>query len=450
MGDTQKEIVGVQGLGFVGFVMSIVLANAHGKEYDVLGFEINKSLIDNINKGTLPIKSTDPLVEKFYQNSLKKNNFRATSDPKLYSLCDTIVVDINLDVQKSDNFVNDQNYDVDLTSFKRGIKSIGEHCKENALILVETTVPPGTCEKIVKPIIFEELTKRGLGIDHIKIGHSYERVMPGPNYVHSIINFHRAYSGIDKKSEKATKKFLETFIDTNSAKLQRLGSTTASETAKVLENSYRAMNIAFIDEWTKFSENAGINLFEIIETIRIRPTHQNIMYPGFGVGGYCLTKDPLLASWSSKTFFNHKRLYQSENAVRVNDLMPLHTFTKIVEEGFNNPKILVLGISYLKNIGDLRYAPFLKIESKLKELTETLHVYDPLIEKTEYPSVDLEFILNDMYDVVLIGCPHDCFFDDAIIEKVLSNNIKATVVDPFNCLTSKEIINKKIVIGNGQ
>ena len=127
--------------------------------------------------------------------------------------------------------------------------------------------------------------------------------------------------------------------------------------AKVLENSYRAMNIAFIVEWSRFAEEAGVNFYEIIDAIRMRPTHKNIMYPGIGVGGYCLTKDPLLASWSRKNLFNGSgNLEQSEMGVRINDNMPSYAFDFMKRafkiNSLNKKNILLLGVSYRSDVGD--------------------------------------------------------------------------------------------------
>jgi UDP-N-acetyl-D-mannosaminuronate dehydrogenase len=128
--------------------------------------------------------------------------------------------------------------------------------------------------------------------------------MPGPEYIESIRSFPRVYSGIDARSAGDIEPFLKTIIDTEACELTRLENTNATEMAKVLENSYRAMNIAFAVEWSRFAEEAGVNLYEIVNAIRIRKTHSNLMYPGIGVGGYCLTKDPLLASWAITTDTN--------------------------------------------------------------------------------------------------------------------------------------------------
>ena len=180
-------------------------------------------------------------------------------------------------------------------------------CKEEVLILVETTVPPGTCKNIVYPILQKKFKERGLSTNLLKVAHSYERVMPGPDYINSIRNYPRVYSGINEKSANAAESFLKTIIDTSICELTRLESTTATEMAKVLENSYRASNIAFAVEWSRFAEEAGVNLWEVVNAIRVRKTHSNLMYPGIGVGGYCLTKDPLLASWARMNFLNNQR-----------------------------------------------------------------------------------------------------------------------------------------------
>ena len=137
-------------------------------------------------------------------------------------------------------------------------------------MLVETTVPPGTCEQIIKPIMQEEFEKRNLSFQDFGIGHSYERVMPGPEYVDSIKSFPRVYSGINEESANRTEVFLRTIIDTSKCDLTRLEHTNATEMAKVLENSYRATNIAFAVEWSRFAEEAGVDMYEIVNAIRVR------------------------------------------------------------------------------------------------------------------------------------------------------------------------------------
>jgi UDP-N-acetyl-D-glucosamine dehydrogenase len=156
---------------------------------------------------------------------------------------------------------------------------------------------------------------------------SYERVMPGRDYFRSIIDFWRVYAGSTPHAAEVCAAFLSKVIHVDRYPLTRLHSTTASETGKLLENSYRALNIAFIEEWGRFAEAVGVDLFEVIDAVRMRPTHSNMRQPGFGVGGYCLTKDPLLAGIAARDLFRRSDISFtfSQQAVGVNDRMPLRT-----------------------------------------------------------------------------------------------------------------------------
>jgi UDP-N-acetyl-D-glucosamine dehydrogenase len=437
-----KKVV-VQGLGFVGAVMALVVANSE-TEYVVIGVDLpsNNDLIDKLNNGIFPISSTDPKVIDYYKKALKKGNFRATSDPNAYADADVVIVDINLDVQKGLADKNGNDYQVDLSGFKRAMQSIADVCKQDVLILVETTVPPGTCQKVVKPIFYETFEKRGLSHGYF-IGHSYERVMPGPGYVDSIKNFYRVYSGIDERSADAVEHFLKTIISTDEYPLTRLANTNATEMAKVLENSFRAMNIAFIQEWTEFAEKADVNLFEVVRAIRMRPTHKNIMRPGLGVGGYCLTKDPLLASWASQYLFDSERLPQSETAVRINDQMPLHT-VKVVAEYFKrkleNKKILILGISYLQDVGDTRYTPVEPLYRQLKSFGVQIDCHDPFIvywSEMNIQTISKELVSKKTYDAIIIGTPHSEYFEEnGLLDSILKRIPQTTVFDPHGALSA--------------
>ena len=463
--NNNKDVVVVQGLGFVGAVMSIVVSNSSKKDYAVIGVDRKESIeiIDNINNGVFPIKSSDPKIEEYYQNSIKKGNFLATYDTSAYSYASVIIVDINLDVQKnSDSKGNLNSYDVDLNPFKNAIRTIGKNCKEDVLVLVETTVPPGTCMKVVKPIIEEELRKRHLSVDKIKIGHSYERVMPGPEYINSIKNFYRVYSGIDENSALETEKFLKTIISTSEYPLTRLVNTNATEMAKVLENSYRAMNIAFAVEWSRYAEEAGVNLYEIVNAIRMRPTHSNLMYPGIGVGGYCLTKDPLLASWAKINHFNSDdNLEQSERGVKINDKMPHYAFDFMKKafalESIINKKILLLGVSYRSDVGDTRYSPVEPFYLNCVDNKAIVDTHDPYVQYWEEINIkvsqDLEEKLDMTWDIIVFSAAHSEYKNPKVISKISKmSNVK--VLDTLGILKEKDIVelnknNKVKVLGRG-
>lgn len=447
-----KKIVVVQGLGFVGAVMAIVCANA-SEEYAVIGVDLPNELgldrINKLNSGVFPISSSDPKVEQYFQSAIKKKNFLATSSEYAYSHANYVIVDINLDVQKNIEALGDSfnSYEVDMSAFEKAIEIIGKNIKEEAVVIVETTVPPGTCQNYVLPIISKEFSKRGLDEDKIYIGHSYERVMPGPGYIDSIINFYRVYSGINEESANEVEKFLKTIISTKEYPLTRLHNTTATETAKVLENSYRAMNIAFMVEWSRFAENAGINLYEIVKAIRLRPTHSNMMLPGIGVGGYCLTKDPLLASWASQTLTkDFYKLDQSEKAVKINDSMPKQAFEFIKKQykaPLRNVKILMLGISYRGNVGDTRYSPVEVLYKFLLGEGAKINFTDPYLDYWEeidskVPTLITSKSIEDS-EIIIFASFHTDYKTDKTLHETLNNTEGKYIIDTLGLLSEKQI-----------
>ena len=460
-----KDVVVVQGLGFVGAVMSLVVSNSEKKDYAVIGIDLKKNvdIINSINNGKFPIQSSDPKINNYYNKSLKKGNLFATYDPIAYSYANTIIIDINLDVQKkSENNGDLHSFNVDLDPFKKAIITIGKYCKEDVLILVETTVPPGTCLNIIKPTIENELRKRNLSTSKLKIGHSYERVMPGPEYIDSIKNFYRVYSGINKHSADETEMFLKTIISTKKYPLTRLMDTNATEMAKVLENSYRAVNIAFVVEWSRFAEEAGVNLYEIVNAIRMRPTHKNLMYPGIGVGGYCLTKDPLLASWAKINHFkSNYNLEQSEKGVKINDKMPFYAFEFMMKsfelDSLISKKILLLGVSYRSDVGDTRYSPVEPFYKNCVLKKAIVDIHDPYVFFWDELKIQVNNNIDEKleleWDIIVFSTSHSEYKNPEILEK-LTKMSGIMIYDTVGLLKDSDILklnknNKVKVLGRG-
>lgn len=425
-------VVVVQGLGFVGAVMSLVCANALAGKYAVIGVDLPLAPIHlrvkALNEGRFPLVADDPKIEVFYRKALEQGNFRATCDSVAYRYADIVIVDINLDVQKT--YIEGgklSDFNVDLTGFLNAMRSLGSLCREDVLVLVETTVPPGTCLNLIKPIIDEEFKKRGLAIDRYKLGHSYERVMPGPQYIQSIQSYPRVYAGVDPRSADAVESFLATIIDTKSCELRRLGSTNATEMAKVLENSYRAMNISFVVEWTKFAEEAGVNLYEIVDAIRVRKTHANLMLPGIGVGGYCLTKDPLLASWSRTNMFDGAGILDmSVKAVATNDCMPIFAYERLHKlfGDFTGKRIAILGVSYRGDVGDTRFSPVERFVQSLELAGASTVCHDPYVcqwvELNRPVEQDLSVVLLSEPQIIVVCTGHKQYALDSTIEMIHS------------------------------
>ena len=448
-----KPVVVVQGLGFVGGVMSIVCANAKSCEYAVIGVDLPTPesywKICAINDGVLPLKSSDPKVEEYFRRARNKGNLYATFDNYAFTHADVVIVDVNLDVQKrSSKDLELLGFDVEMEPLSRAIETIARNCKPDVLVLVETTVPPGTCEKIVNPIFERELAARNLSTDLFRLGHSYERVMPGPNYIDSIQNFYRVYSGINTESAEATEKFLKTIIRIDEYPLTRLKSTNATEMAKVLENSYRAMNIAFMVEWSRFAEEAGVDLYEVVNAIRMRDTHSNMMLPGIGVGGYCLTKDPLLASWARQALFDSTEgLIQSEQGVRINDQMPLFAFNYLMQQvrpvKLRGLRVLLLGITYRGDVGDTRYSPVELFYKLLIRAGCEVRAHDYFIENWSECDIgvetDLEAALAQDFDILAITTGHSAYRNNAKLLAALSRMPKCVVYDTIGLLSEAEL-----------
>lgn len=452
-----RKIVVVQGLGFVGAVMAAVVADCERSgsiPFFVIGVDLATPAtfwkIKTINNGKSPITSDDPEIKPIFTRTvMEKQNFTATWVPDVYAEADIIIVDINLDVRKTE-LGKAYNADVSIEPFKKAIHLIGSLIKPDCLLLIETTVPPGTTEHIVKPIILECFHQRCLKIADadLLIAHSYERVMPGKNYVNSIKKIWRTYSAINEKSSRLAHAFLSDIIDTENFPLRELGQPAASELAKVLENSYRAMNIAFIYEWALFAEDIGINLFDIVESIKVRKgTHDNMMYPGFGVGGYCLTKDTILGHWASKEIFRRDHdITFSMMAIDVNDCMPHHTFDllmKALDREIAGKKIAILGASYLNDIDDTRNSPTATLYDDIRNAGGIPAVHDPIaksmiqrsdisisnnLEKTLCSASAVIFVMNHKE---YISCPVGY-----LMEKI---SLDACIIDAFNILNDDKI-----------
>ena len=446
------KTVCVQGLGFVGFAMAVAVANAKdpntGKPlYTVIGIDRNntegENKINQINSGKFPIKCNDSELKKAYYESLKQKNFIASTNNDEFKKADYVIVDINLDVD-----IKGENSKIDFSNFKEAIKTLGSNIKKDTLVIVETTVPPGTTEKIVYPIIKKIFEQRFTKDIIPRIAHSYERVMPGPEYLSSIINFWRVYAGINEESAILCEKFLSSIINTKEFPMNELSSCTASELSKVLENSYRATNIAFIHEWGIFSEKIGVNLFEILDAIKKRPTHTNIKKPGLGVGGYCLTKDPLMGYVSSNQIFDNTRTEFpiTKSAISINLKMPEHTFNKtsyFLKKFGLARKLIVLGLTYRDQVGDIRNSASLDLVNKFINANYEVITHDPMINEKIPDYFNLVEKLPDpkSFGAVIFTVSH-LFYQELDLVNWLSN-FQGVVIDANNVLNKKNILDLK-------
>jgi nucleotide sugar dehydrogenase len=375
MPEAGRSVVCVQGLGFVGFAMAVAVADARDPEgrprFHVIGVDLAESKVEAVNRGAAPVVSKDPDLQAAFERALACGNLVATTDAEAYALADVTLVDVHLDAPDR------------MDGFRAAVRTLGERMRAGSLVIVETTVPPGTCARVAAPELASALQRRGLAPDAILLAHSYERVMPGREYFRSIVDFWRVYAGHTAAAADACETFLKQVIHTDRYPLKRLGSTTASETAKVLENSYRALNIAFMEEWGRMAEAVGIDMFEVVDAIRVRPTHSNMRHPGFGVGGYCLTKDPLFAKAAARELFGCELPFPlSTEAVAINARMPLRTLERVrslLGGSLRGKRLLLLGVSYRNDVGDTRFSPSETFVREAEAEDAEVSVHDPLV-----------------------------------------------------------------------
>jgi nucleotide sugar dehydrogenase len=444
---TARPVVCVQGLGFVGMAMALATASARRPDgspaFEVIGVELDneagRSRVEAVEEGRLPITTSDPRMETAMAEAVKAGNLKATTDPEAYGSAEVAIVDIGLDITRTDDGPT-----VDFSGLRAAVRSLAARLPQGALMIVETTVPPGTCATVVAPEIEGVLRERGLPPDSILLAHAYERVMPGPQYLDSIVNYWRVYAGHTPEAADACERFLSAVVNVDEYPLTRLGSTTASETSKVLENSYRALTIAFMEEWGRFAETAGFDLFEAIDAIRMRPTHANMRQPGFGVGGYCLTKDPLFAEYGARELlgFHELEFPFSEQALEVNDVMPLVTLDKVEEllDGLAGKRILLLGVSYREGVADTRESPAATFVAEAKRRGAEVVTQDPLVTdmgEGQGDQVLAELPAPDGFDAVVFAVPHSQYAEMDLPEWL--GQAKPLVVDASRVLDVEKL-----------
>jgi nucleotide sugar dehydrogenase len=391
-----REIVVVMGVGFVGSVMAGVVADAVDPATGaptkfVIGMQRPSTRsfwkIHYLNRGIAPVEAEDPEVGPLIQRCVnEKKTLTATYTYEVLSLADVVVVDVQCDYFK-ETFGNVRQGYADIAALEDSLKIISEKIKPECLVLIETTVPPGTTEYIAYPIVKKAFQKRGLIDVEPLLAHSFERVMPGRNYVASIRDFWRVCSGINAQARQRVTAFLSQILNVDEFPLTVLDRPIESETCKIIENSYRASILAFLDEWSVFSERNGVDLLKVIEAIKIRPTHSNIIFPGPGIGGYCLPKDGGLGVWSYHTLmgFEDDIFKITPLSIDINDSRGLRA-TQLVRDALRNMgkivaacKVAVLGASYRQDVGDTRYSGSEVIVRKLTEMGADVVAHDPYV-----------------------------------------------------------------------
>ena len=403
-----RKIV-VVGMGYVGIPAAALFADVPG--FDVTGVQRRSKRsgwkIDWLNKGKNPIGGDEPGLSELLARVVKKKSFRVCEDIAVVKNAEAVLIDVQTPTEAD----RKPRYE----SLKEVSAEIGKHLRKGALVVIESTVAPGTTEYIVKPIL-EKASKMKVGKDFF-LAFSYERVMVG-RLINNIVNLPRIVGGIDKKS---TERAVELYGHVVKASLHPTDALTA-EVAKVVENTYRDVNIAFANEVALICESLGVNVYDVrefVNTLHNDPKNpisnpvRNMHFPGAGVGGHCLPKDPWLLKYGVDTYGKFKVAPEIIVGSRLlNDSMPSHV-ADLLEEALKEhgksligAKIAILGVAFLENSDDTRNTPSAALYEELKKRGAKPVMHDPIVREYELPfTKDLEGTLHGA-DAAIISTKH--------------------------------------------
>lgn len=412
---SNKPIVCVIGLGYVGFPLA-VLCSAKG--YEVFGYDVDAEKLKRVEQ-------KENIVNESYLDKLLSNaKINVFQDARLMRIFDIFIICVPTPV-------NNQ-YLPDLSYVASAAQSIADSMKPGALVIVESTVNPGACEEIVRPIFEKSGFVAG---ESVFISHCPERINPGdPKW--NIGNIPRIVGSLDKKGLEKTVSFYKSIID---APILAMRTIKEAEAAKIVENAFRDINIAFANELAMSFDSIGIDVVNVIKGAATKPFSFMPHWPGCGVGGHCIPVDPYyLIHKATEHDFDHTFL---KRAREINNGMVGYTI-KIIQDALNkigkpiqNTHIGIMGVSYKADMGDVRMSPAVKIAKFLKHKGALLHIFDPYLP--QFSSVNRTSDLLDRSEILVLTTDHKEF------KKIPGSEFKErgiqAIVDGRNCLNKEEI-----------
>ncbi len=405
--------VAVVGLGYVGLPVAAMLADAG---FDVLGFEIKKGRVERINSGKSPIEGEEPGLEEMLSRAVRSNKLKATDQFTSLSDRDVILVNVETPVNK--------NHIPEYQALRSAVRSIAENMKDGALVIIESTVMPGTMKEVVLPII-ENVSEKKCGKGFF-LGNCPERVMPG-RLLANLKEMSRVVGGDSPETASVMKAFYERIVD---AEIDEADWITA-ELVKTVENTYRDVQIAFANEVALICEALGADVWRVRELVRKSPGRE-MLKPGAGVGGHCIPKDPWLLASSVREKDLEVRLIPAARSV--NASMPEHMvdLLKEISGDLKGKRILILGIAYLEDSDDTRNSPGEELKKLLENAGANAVVHDPYIGSFKG---DLYETAKGCDAAVLVTAHSD--YKEIDFQKLKNNMSKPVLVDGRN-LWNKE------------
>lgn len=395
--NSRTAVIGVVGLGYVGLPLALEKAKAG---YRVIGFDIQSEKVKKVNEG---INYIGDIVDSDLKDIVAQGRLSATSDFSFVQEVDCIAICVPTPLDKY--------YQPDITYVESSTRDIAKYLKKEMLIILESTTYPGTTEEVLKPILEETGLKCG---EDFYLAFSPERVDPG-NKLYGTKNTPKVVGGIGSKSTALAAALYRSVLQ---SEVFEVSSPAVAEMEKILENTFRNINIALANEMAILCNKMGINVWEVIDAAKSKPYGFMAFYPGPGIGGHCIPVDPFYLTWKAREYDYHTRLI--ETAGEINVYMPqfvaersmkiLNRFKKTL----NGANILLLGIAYKQDIDDMRESPALKVMEFLEEDGANVSYNDPQIPEfkhkgKEYRSVALNRERLQEADLVILTTMHTSY-----------------------------------------
>jgi UDP-N-acetyl-D-glucosamine dehydrogenase len=418
----KSAVIGVVGLGYVGLPLAVEKAKAG---YTVVGFDVQEEKVDAVNQGHNYIGD---VVDEELSNLVKQKKLQATIDYSMIKKVDAVAICVPtpLDLYKQP----------DISYVVSSTKSVAKYLHEGMLVVLESTTYPGTTEEVLKPILEETGLKCG---EDFFLAFSPERVDPG-NKIYKTKNTPKVVGGVTKD---CTEVAAELYREVLAGDVYTVSSPAVAEMEKILENTFRNINIGLVNEMAILCKRMGIDVWEVIDAAKTKPYGFMAFYPGPGLGGHCIPLDPFYLEWKAKEYDYHTKLIEASG--EINDRMPEFVVDNAIKilnsrkKAMNGSKVLLLGLAYKNDIDDYRESPSFKVIEHLEENGAEVLVNDPYCPKSKYRgkiyySVDWEDVIDDA-DLVIITTNHSCYDYEQIVERA------KVVYDTRNA--TKDVVNNR-------
>jgi len=372
----------VFGQGYVGLPLALAACNAG---FDVTGIDVNEEKVFKISSGQSPIED---IFSSELNQAINSGNFRITQEVKYDNTVNIICVCVPTPLGN--------NHQPDLEVLESAVKDLGQSLKPGMLVIIESTIQPGTTRNVVIPILERE---SGLSRDQFLVAYSPERIDPA-NKKWKINNTPKLVAGLTEEAAQKAKEFYSKFIN----QVDICESLEVAETAKLLENSFRLVNISFVNELAIFCQKIGIDINDVVKAAATKPYGFMPFYPSVGVGGHCIPVDPLYLASAAKEAGAPTRFI--ELADQINLEMPKYFVGRANEilGGLKGKKVLVIGVAYKPNVADVRETPVATLIEGLEKAGASVSWHDDLVKtwnsQTSVP-------ITDQYDLAIIATPHD-------------------------------------------